>query len=234
MTDNLALLLDLMGRVEEAEPLHRRALDVRTELLGADHPMIAVSYANLATNLIMRERYAEAETAARRSVAICLGAHGDLHPRTSTAMRCLGSVLFEQDKYDSAGAWLKRSIGIQEQIFEPGHPGLNHTRELLATLMIDTGREDEAEPMLIAAADAIAGSLPEEHWRHAGVKCRLAWCYAAQGKDKEAGDLLSKTRAAIIALPNAASRIHFCERNARLYESWGMPEEAAVYREALE
>ena len=39
--NNLAAVLGSQGKYEEAEAMHRQVLDVRTEVLGAKHPVYA-------------------------------------------------------------------------------------------------------------------------------------------------------------------------------------------------
>ena len=53
---NLAALLQDRGRLEEAEPLHRRALEARERTLGPEHPKTLKSVNNLAGLLQLRRR----------------------------------------------------------------------------------------------------------------------------------------------------------------------------------
>ncbi len=234
MTDNLAILLDYQGKAVEAEPLHRKALATRTELLGEEHPMLVLSWANLGTSLEMQKRYGEAEVAFRRSVAVCKVAHGNGHPNMGNAMFNLSYCLHLVSAYDSAEVNYRRTIEIQEKILKDDHPSVIFTRENFATLLIDTGREDEAELVLLDVAEKMKGRRPEDHACHPRVRCRLGWCYAAQGRFEEADSLLRDTRETTLKISNVRWRLDFLERNAKIYQSWGQPEEAAVYLAALE
>ena len=55
-----AINLDALGRSAEAEPLLRRALSLRTDVLGEKHPYAIASINNLALNLDALGRSAEA------------------------------------------------------------------------------------------------------------------------------------------------------------------------------
>ncbi|GAC1458622.1 MAG: hypothetical protein NVS2B14_04170 [Chamaesiphon sp.] len=46
--DNLAYLYFSQGRYHEAEPLYVQALEIRTRLLGDEHPDVATTLNNLA------------------------------------------------------------------------------------------------------------------------------------------------------------------------------------------
>ncbi|NKE59713.1 tetratricopeptide repeat protein [Lentzea sp. PSKA42] len=53
----LAGVLDSLGRYDEAEQLHRRALATRIDVLGPDHPNTLASQNNLALLLQRREEH---------------------------------------------------------------------------------------------------------------------------------------------------------------------------------
>lgn len=57
----LGHVLYRQGQQEEAEHLHRRALQIRTHALGADHPHVANSMRNLGLVLTGQGQYEEAE-----------------------------------------------------------------------------------------------------------------------------------------------------------------------------
>ena len=59
--DNLSALLQRQGDLEEAENLCREALALELELLGPDHPDVAVTRRNLAQLLVARGELPEAE-----------------------------------------------------------------------------------------------------------------------------------------------------------------------------
>ncbi len=59
--NNLAGLYDSQGRYPEAEPLLLQALDLYKQLLGDNHPQVALSLNNLANLYQYQGRYPEAE-----------------------------------------------------------------------------------------------------------------------------------------------------------------------------
>ena len=58
------------GRYEEAEPLYKRALEIRERVLGPDHPDTATSLNNLAILYDNQGRYEEAEPLYKRALEI--------------------------------------------------------------------------------------------------------------------------------------------------------------------
>ena len=80
------------GQYAEAEPLFRRALAIREQALGPDHPDTATSLNNLADLYDSQGRYAEAEPLYRRALAIREQALGPDHPDTATSLNNLARL----------------------------------------------------------------------------------------------------------------------------------------------
>ena len=78
--NNLAWLEHEAGRLDEARPLYSRALSIREEALGPDHPHVAWTLRNLGLLLLERGELGEAETLLDRSLSIRERALGETHP----------------------------------------------------------------------------------------------------------------------------------------------------------
>jgi tetratricopeptide (TPR) repeat protein len=65
--NNLAVLYQEQGRNADAEPLHKRALEIREKALGPDHPYVLASVTNLAELYRMLGRQADADAMAKRA-----------------------------------------------------------------------------------------------------------------------------------------------------------------------
>ena len=68
--NNLGMLLRDTNRIEEAEPLMRRALEVGVAAFGEEHPIVATNLNNLAILLQDTNRLEEAELLMRRVLDI--------------------------------------------------------------------------------------------------------------------------------------------------------------------
>ena len=68
--NNFAALLQATNRLEEAEPLLRRALAIDEASFGPDHPTVAIRLNNVASLLQASNRLAEAEPLMRRALVI--------------------------------------------------------------------------------------------------------------------------------------------------------------------
>jgi Tfp pilus assembly protein PilF len=59
--NGLALLYTEQGKYAQAEPLYQRALQIREQQVGPDHPHVASALNNLALLSYKQRKYAQAE-----------------------------------------------------------------------------------------------------------------------------------------------------------------------------
>ena len=88
-----AIELDNAGRYSEAEPLYQQSLAMHEEVLGLDHPDVAVSLNNLAFLYGEQRRYAEAEPLYKRSLAIKEKAFGPDHQDVALSLNNLATLI---------------------------------------------------------------------------------------------------------------------------------------------
>ena len=65
---NLGNVLSSQGKYEEAEAMHRRALEAKEKVLGREHPNTLTSVSNLGNVLSSQGKYDEAEAMHRRDL----------------------------------------------------------------------------------------------------------------------------------------------------------------------
>lgn len=86
-------LLARAGKLDEAEPLYRKAVEIGEAVLGPDHPDLATWLNNLATLVKDRGDPAGAEPLQRRAVAIGERVLGPAHPDLGAQMINLASLV---------------------------------------------------------------------------------------------------------------------------------------------
>ncbi|KAJ1637412.1 hypothetical protein T492DRAFT_586746 [Pavlovales sp. CCMP2436] len=94
--NNLAALIQAPGKLAEAEPLYRRALDEREKQLGASHP-----------DTLTSGKLAEAEPLYRCALAGREKQLGASHPSTLASVNNLGRLLKAQGKLGEAEPLLR-------------------------------------------------------------------------------------------------------------------------------
>src|SRR5262249_23292546 len=89
-------------KYEDALPVAREVIAIRTDLLGADHPRTAAVQANLAMFLTELERTAEAEKAYAQALTAFRKHLPEEHPEYAILLLNLASLYQQQGKLDKA------------------------------------------------------------------------------------------------------------------------------------
>ena len=121
-SNNLARLLHDTNRLEEAEPLMRRALEIDEAALGKWHPIVAVLLNNLAMLLKDTNRLEEAESLARRALEIDEVALGERHPTVAVDLNNLALLLKDTNRLEEAESLARRALEIDEAALGERHP----------------------------------------------------------------------------------------------------------------
>ena len=110
--NNLASLLGDTNRIEEAEPLMRRALEIDEAVLGEQHPNVAIHLNNLAQVLKGTNRIEEAEPLMRRALEIDVAVLGEQHPTVAIHLNNLASLLGDTNRIEEAEPLMRRALEI--------------------------------------------------------------------------------------------------------------------------
>jgi tetratricopeptide (TPR) repeat protein len=88
------------GAYPAAEPLYQRALALREQVLGPDHPDTAQSLNNLALLYQDQGRYGKAEPLYQRALALCEWVLGPDHPTTATVRENYATLLRHRPRHE--------------------------------------------------------------------------------------------------------------------------------------
>jgi tetratricopeptide (TPR) repeat protein len=143
----LGLAYSAQRRFAEAEPILQRAVTVKENVLGPDHPDFARALLDLGTLYRLKNEHAKAEPPIRRAVAILEKALGPEHPEVAGNLTNLGGRLRDQGKFAEAEPILKRALTIREKILPRNHPDVVRSMLGLANLYADQKKYVEAEPI---------------------------------------------------------------------------------------
>jgi Flp pilus assembly protein TadD len=187
--------LHAQAKYTQAEPLYRKVLAVREEVLGPKHPHTASSYNNLAANLLLQGRAQEAEPLFRKALAVREEVLGPKHPDTATSYNNLTYLLEFQGWVQEAEPLYRKALAVYEEVLGPKHPWTAATLDNLAGSLLAQGRAQEAELLFrkaLAAREEVRGS---RHAETGTTYNNLARSLDAQGRAKEAEPLYRKALA---------------------------------------
>ncbi len=93
----LALLYEKQGRYTEAEPLYRRALHIREQVLGPEHRETAAVLHDFAGFQLAQGKISEAANLYQRALVIREEVFGADHPMTTETRKRLRAMLVAPD-----------------------------------------------------------------------------------------------------------------------------------------
>ncbi|CAG7934218.1 unnamed protein product [Penicillium olsonii] len=183
---NCGSFLDLQGAYEEAEAMHRRALETREKVLGREHRDTLTGLSNLGLVLSRQGKYEEAEAMHRRDLEGSEKVLGCEHPDTLTSVSNLGLVLSRQGKYEKAEAMHRRALEGSEKSLGHEHPDTLTSVSNLGSVLGSQGKYEEAEAMHRRALEGSEKLLGREHPSALTSVSNLGSVLGSQGKYEEA------------------------------------------------
>jgi tetratricopeptide (TPR) repeat protein len=202
---NLAVLLDELDRVDEAEQAYRTSQAILEKRLGTEHPNTAQSYVNLASLLdIRRGQAAEAETLYLRALDVRRKTLGPTHRAVGQTLQLMGLFYLNQTRYAESEARYREALEIFVAI-DPKHFEVGKVKNGLALVASRQGRYAEAEAKLLEVESLFREVLGEKHpftWMAMGNR---AFQIARQGRLSEAEKLQRTVLERLRALNGADS-----------------------------
>ncbi len=191
-SNNLGLLLHATNRLDEAEPLLHRALEIDTVAFGKQHPTVAIRLNNLAQLLQDTNRLDEAEPLLRRALEINTVAFGKQHPTVAKNLTNLGHLLWVTNRFREAETLLRRALEIDASSFGEHHPDVARDLNNLATLLWDTNRIEETELLMRRALEIHEAAFGRHHPTVAIGLNNLAQLLQDTNRHKEAEPLMRR------------------------------------------
>ena len=169
------------GRYQEALPLSQRALEINEQVLGPEHPAIAISLNNLAGLYQAMGAFDQALPLYQRALKIREKALGPEHLDTASSLNNLAALYWAMAAYDQALPLYQRALKIREKALGPEHPDTSVSLNNLAMLYHSMGAYDQALPLFQRALKIREKVLGPEHPATATSLSNLAGLYQDQG-----------------------------------------------------
>ncbi|XP_015686453.1 kinesin light chain 1-like, partial [Protobothrops mucrosquamatus] len=126
--NNLAVLYGKRGKYKEAEPLCKRALEIREKVLGKYHPDVAKQLNNLALLCQNQGKYEEVQYYYQRALEIYESRLGADNPNVAKTKNNLASSYIKQGKYKEAESLYKEILTqAHEREFGSVNARMTHT-----------------------------------------------------------------------------------------------------------
>lgn len=180
------------AQYKQAEPLYERALRIREQELGPEHPDVAYPLHGLANLSYVQGKYEQAELLYQRALRMREDALGPTHLDVTNTLNHLAVLYKEQGKYVEAKALYERALRNQEQVLGPEHPQVATLLHNLADLYAAQKKYVEAEPLYERALHIREQALGPERPEVAISLHGLANLFWGEGKYAEAEPLFQR------------------------------------------
>jgi tetratricopeptide (TPR) repeat protein len=217
LANNLGSLRDLQGRTEEARQAFESAVQMKTALLGPDHPDVALSLANLADVLRTLGRGPEALTTADRALAIEERWYGGNSAAVAYALVTKGELLIKQSRLDEAEQVMTRALHIMTTELPVDSAAPSYALAGLGNVALARGDAATAVSLLERAL-AMREAHDSTPFELAESRFALARALARDGRDRARSrpQALALARAALATYANAPA----FERRAAEVRVW--------------
>jgi serine/threonine protein kinase/tetratricopeptide (TPR) repeat protein len=230
--NKLVLVLERQGKTAEAEELAHQLFDARARVSGYEHPETLIAANSLAMVLERENKLADAERSYRTNLDMRRRVLGPEHPDTLQSMGNLARVLIQANKPADSLRHLREAIDIQRKGPPAVEAYLADHLGLLGWALIALGQAREAQPLLEESLHMHRSLFPGRNWRTAKIESILGGCLTALGKYDDAEPLVLSSYETLHAPRWAppAQTSKSLDRVVQLYEAWGKPEQAAMWR----
>ncbi len=161
--NNLAGLYRSQGDYQKAEEFYLKALKIREEVLGTNHPDTATTYNNLALLYRSQGDYQKAEEFYLKALKITEEILGTNHPDTATTYNNLAGLYYLQGDYQKAEEFYLKALKITEEVLGTNHPDTATTYNNLAWLYFEQKELNRAKEYWQKALKILKDRLPEGH-----------------------------------------------------------------------
>ncbi|MBK8100319.1 MAG: serine/threonine protein kinase [Planctomycetes bacterium] len=158
----LAKVLGLLERHDEAEPLFQTALAVQRRVLPPGHPELPTTIGNYAVYLHRNRRFAEAAPLLAEQLTMCRNLHGDEHVETLSVRHNLGVLRLDQGDLVGAEQELRALLEVRRRV-RGEHSETAVTWMALATVLSRQQRQEEAVEAFVGARDLFMTTLGPDH-----------------------------------------------------------------------
>jgi eukaryotic-like serine/threonine-protein kinase len=219
------------GKLSEAEPYYREALEERRRVLGAEHADTVESILDLGGLLTDEGKLSEAEPYLHEAVETSSRVLGDKDPTTIYAIDAMGILLQEQGKLGEAEPYFRDALEKSRRAQGERGPSTEATIGHMGALLVAQHKYTDAEKLLAPfEAEARGASTGYFTSSHAMILLDLGKARTALGEFAAAeADLLEARPAFNIKRVNTNATRECTVALVDLYNTWNIADPGKGY-----
>jgi len=217
------------GDVSKADAM---ALEASQQLRAVGNPFpLAQALIDLGNVRRFQHRYPEAESLIEEGTKLFSKSQGEDHPNVAFGLTSLSAVYYDERRYDLAEQDARKALAIAEKSSKTSHV-YARASGMLGRILTATRRPAEAEPLLREALNVLKSRVPRQSNPMATMLGNLGECLAVQARYAEAEPLLKESYEIVktVHVPQSPVLEEARQHLVSLYDAWGKPQQAAVYR----
>lgn len=184
--NDLALVCEELGKFEEVEELHKRALTIKEKVLGRRSAGVATTLNNLAGLYFTQGKREEALQLNEEVLAIREEVLDPDDPDIADSLNDLGLIYGSRGDHAKAEKFLKRALEILEGAYGLNHPDVATVLVNLAGVHLSQGKTDRVYALCKRSIGILKAEFGDSHPDVAQALFVLGRLYYEQGKYEEA------------------------------------------------
>jgi CHAT domain-containing protein len=193
--ENLGLYYWNIGNNELGLEYQNRALGLRKQIFGDNHPEVANSYLNVGL-IYGTENPDQAQKFYRTALNTYKEVFGENHPAVANTYNNLAIISQVQEKYDVALFQLGNSLDITKEVYGENHPNNAFIYSTIGQINLVQKKDSAALANQQKALEIYKNAYGEKHPEIANTYNQIGALYATQGKFQQA---LQAYQSALIA-----------------------------------
>jgi serine/threonine protein kinase/tetratricopeptide (TPR) repeat protein len=186
-----------IGRPATARPLFDKSLKLRLDLLGNEHPDVAMSKSKLGDTLSAIGEYEQARRLHEEALEFRREFYGPDHRTVAWSLRSLAAIDWRTSRLETARLLFQQALEIEEKIDGPDSLYVTFTLVLLAGIEMDSGNYPAAREHLQRTLRVREAELGPEHLLVAATLNDLGRLYVDIGETEEALQVLERGMAIV-------------------------------------
>ena len=175
-----------------AKELHEKALAIRKNIFGEDHPNAATSYNNLASVYYRLAEYNKAKELYEKALMIRKNNFGEDHADVAVSYSNLAPVYYSMGEYNQAKKLHKKALMIRKKLFGEDDVNVAMSYSALAPVHYSIGEYNQAKELHEKALMIYKKNFDEDHAHVATSLNNLASVNITLGEYNQAKELQKK------------------------------------------
>ena len=222
-------------RISEAEPIYLSVIETCNRTSGPNSPLTLSARSDYARMFYQAMRWEEAERLDRDVLERRLEVLGEEHLDTLTSMNNLALDLKQLGQADESAHWREKDVEISTRVLGEEHPGTLISMSNLGRFYLDIGELEKADAILARTIELTRKVQGPDFYGLGFTEGAHAQCLTKLKRYPEAEtELLDTDRIMRISFGDEHPATYkTVELLVELYDEWGKPEQAAVWRAKL-